>query len=65
MREAEDETIAYNLYLKEQEEIEAARKEAEKKEEEERKKVEAEQNKKRKQSAGKLRSSAPAGMRRN
>lgn len=58
MRQAEEETIAYNQWLKD--------KEAKEKEEEEKKqKEEEEQKKKRKQSAGKVRSSAPAGMRRN
>ena len=65
MAEAEAETRAYMEQLKAYEAIQAAKKkEEEAKQEEERKKAEADAKKRRK-SAGKVRSSAPAGMRRN
>ena len=57
MRQAEDETIAYNLWLKEKE----AKEEAEKK----KKKEEQEAADKKRKQSGKVRSAAPAGMRKN
>ena len=65
MRQAEDETIAYNIWLKEKEEKE--KKEKEERAEAEKKKKEDEDlaKKQQRKSAGKVRSSAPAGMRRN
>ena len=68
MREAEDETIAYNLYLKEKEEKEKQEADELRKQEEEKQKKAEEDKKgasKRKQSANVLRSGASLGMRKH
>ena len=65
MREAEDETIAYNLWLKEKEAQEKEEAEKRKLEEEKKKKEEEDKKKQRKQSAGIVRKAAPMGMRKN
>ena len=65
MRQAEDETRAFNKLLAEQEKVLEEAKQIQLKKEEEEKKADLDKKQKPKSSAGKVRSSAPSGMRRN
>lgn len=65
MQNAEQETRHYNMLVKEQEAIEASRKEAEERQKAEEQKKAEEEEKKRKASAGKVRSSQSSGKRHN